>query len=111
MAIWTASSDPRPKEGKLRSVCARIIASPWFASALLAAALVWECIVLCLRASRRPFWYDELLTLHVSSLRSFSLVWSALYSGVDGMPPGYYLMVQLARKIPGNLHLLLRFPS
>ena len=63
------------------------------------------------QASRKPFWYDELLTFHVSSLHPFSLLWRALQAGVDGMPLGYYVFVQLARILPGDPHVTLRLPS
>jgi hypothetical protein len=58
--------------------------SPRFASALLVTALIWEFSILLLKASSRLFWYDELLTLHVSNLHPFSLLWKALQAGVDG---------------------------
>lgn len=91
--------------------CAHVAASPRFASALLLSVVAWEFVVLLLRASGKPFWYDELLTFHISSLRPFSLLWSALQTGVDGMPPGYYALVQLARVIPGDPRVTLRLPS
>jgi hypothetical protein len=73
--------------------------------------LIWEFSILLLKASSRLFWYDELLTLHVSNLHPFSLLWKALQAGVDGMPPGYYGLVQLARILPGDPHVTLRLPS
>jgi uncharacterized membrane protein len=85
--------------------------SPRFASALLVTVLIWEFSILFLKASSRLFWYDELLTLHVSNLHPFSLLWRALQAGVDGMPPGYYVLVQLARLLPGDPHVTLRLPS
>ena len=85
--------------------------SPRFASALLVTVLLWEFSILFLKASSRLFWYDELLTFHVSNLHPFSLLWRALQAGVDGMPPGYYVLVQLARILPGDPHVTLRLPS
>ncbi len=92
-------------------VCARVMKSPQFASTLLVAVLVWEFGVLFFEASRKLFSYDELLTFHVSSLQPFSLFWSALKAGVDGMPLGYYLLVRVARILPGDPHVTLRLPS
>src|SRR5262249_26331675 len=82
-----------------------------FAPALLATVLVWEFGVLLFEASRKRFWYDELLTFNVSSLEPFSFFWRALKAGVDGMPPTYYLLVRISRMIPGHPQVTLRLPS
>ncbi len=91
--------------------CAQVVASPRFASALLLSIVAWEFVVLLFKARRKLFWYDELVTFHVSSLQPISLLWSALKTGVDAMPPGYYVIVQLARMFPGDPHVTLRLPS
>jgi hypothetical protein len=97
--------------GRAGYAYARVMRSPLFASALLVTVLIWEFGVLFLKASRKLFWYDELLTFHVSNLHPFSLLWRALQAGVDGMPPGYYILVQLARRLPGDPLVTLRLPS
>jgi hypothetical protein len=93
------------------SAYARVFASSWFAPALLILAVSWEIGTLFLQASRKLFWYDELVTFHVSGLQPFSLLWRALDAGADGMPPGYYLIVRLARLFPGDPLVTLRLPS
>ena len=93
------------------STCAPIVASRRFASALLLSILAWELVVLLFKASARLFWCDELFTFHVSNLQPFSLLWSALRAGADGMSPGYYAIVRLARMLPGDPHVTLRLPS
>lgn len=90
---------------------ARVMRSPLFTSGLLVTVLMLEFSVLLLQAARKPFWYDELLTFHVSNLHPFSLLWRALQAGVDGMPPGYYVLVQLASRLPGDPLVTLRLPS
>jgi len=85
--------------------------SPWFVTVLFVAVVVWELAVLVLKAGRQRFWYDELFTLHVSSLQPFSRLRRALQEGVDAIPLGYYLLVRLARIFPGDPHLTLRLPS
>lgn len=95
----------------IREVCARLIQSPQFVPALLAAILVWEFGDLLFEASKKLFWYDELLTFHVSGLQPFSVFWSALKAGADGMPLGYYLLIRLARMLPGDPLVTLRLPS
>ena len=85
--------------------------SPLFAPIILASVVVWEFGILLLEASRKPLWYDELITLHVSALHPFSLLWRALEAGADGMPPCYYVIVRLARMLPADPHVTLRVPS
>jgi len=97
--------------GRAGNACARVTASPRFAWALLAIVVVWEFGVLSFKASRKLLGYDELLTLHISTLQPFSLVWRALQAGADGMPPGYYLLVRLATIFPGDPRVTLRLPS
>ncbi len=60
-----------------------LITSPRFAPALLITVLVSAFGALLFEAIRKPLWYDELLTFHVSGLQPFSLFWSALKAGVD----------------------------
>jgi hypothetical protein len=91
--------------------CARAMTSRQFTPALLVAILVCELGLLLFWADKKLFWYDELLTFHVSSLQPFSLFWRALQAGVDGMPLGYYLLVRVARILPGDPLITLRLPS
>lgn len=91
--------------------CAGVVESPRFASAALLVVVASELVVLLSKASRKPFWYDELIAFDVSSLRPFSLLWSALQAGADSTPPGYYILVQLARTLPGDPHVIFRLPS
>lgn len=88
-----------------------VTASPLFGPLLLVSIVGWESGVLLLKASTRPFWYDELLTFYLSGLHPFSVFWRALLAGVDAMPPGYYLIVRLVRMVPGNPLVTLRLPS
>ena len=93
------------------NVLIRTMASPLFNPLLLAAILCYEFVVLLALAHGKHLWYDELLTLDVSSLHPFSHLLQALMAGVDGMSPGYYLMVGLARMLPGSPEVTLRLPS
>ncbi len=70
-----------------------------------------EICSLIARAGRTHFWYDELLTLHVSALQPFTVLLSALHAGADGMPPAYYVIVRLARLLPLDSQITLRLPS
>jgi hypothetical protein len=97
--------------GNPASVFARISSSPRFEHIALLSILAWVSVALILEARAKLFWYDELLTFHVSGLQPFSLLWKALLAGADGMPPGFYLIIRLARMIPGDPHVILRLPS
>jgi hypothetical protein len=89
----------------------RVVTSRRLASTVLVSVLVWEFAVLLLQASRNRFWSDELLTFHVSNIHPFSRLWRALYAGIDGMTPGYYVMAKLGRMLPGDPLVTLRLPS
>jgi hypothetical protein len=103
--------EPSDQAGRAGYVYARAVTSPRFVPSILLVVLTWEFFVLCVKATRRPFWFDELLTFHISSLRPLALLWSAIRSGVDGMPPGYYALVLIGSKLPGDPHITLRLPS
>jgi hypothetical protein len=97
--------------GRVGSAGARVMASPRLAPILLLAVLVWEFGLLILQASQKRFWYDELLTLHISGLQPLSAVWRALKAGVDAMTLGYYLFIRAARLVRADPHIALRLPS
>ncbi len=111
MEAVKASPERSALADRARDACARLIQSPQFAPVLLAAILVWEFGDLLFEAGKRLFWYDELLTFHVSGLQPFSVFWSALKAGADGMPLGYYLLIRLVRMLPGDPLVTLRLPS
>jgi len=88
-----------------------MLKSPRFAGLVLISLLGCETLLLLLKSNRKLLWYDELFTFHISGLHPFSQLWSALQAGVDGIPPLYYAIVQLARTLPGDPEILLRLPS
>lgn len=88
-----------------------IIAQRVFVPGLLAVMLVWEFGALLFEARRTPFWNDELFTFYVSGLQPFALCLRALKVGADAMPLGYYLIVRVARLVPGEVLITLRLPS
>ena len=87
--VWGASQTPSTAAAATardsRASAGVAITSRW-ATAVMAAVVLWEAAALFIRAGRVPLWYDELLTYHVSALHPFSAVWHALNEGVDGMP-------------------------
>src|SRR5579863_8830728 len=82
-----------------------------YSSILLVIILLSETGILLFKASTRPFWYDEIITSNMSALQPFSTLLKALQTGADGMTPGYYLMVQMARMLPLDPHVGIRVPS
>jgi hypothetical protein len=92
------------------SARARLV-SPRFAATLLLLVMLWEFLALLSKASTKNFWCDELITLHILALQSFSRVWGALLAGADGASPGYYLIMRLARMLPGDPFVTFRLPS
>src|SRR5215471_9462846 len=89
----------------------RIMTSAQFAWVLLPLLVLWEGGVLVQLAARKLFWYDELLTLHFSTLQPFSRFLQALQAGTDGMPAGYYFIVRLVNLWSGDPRFTLRLPS
>lgn len=59
----------------------------------------------------KAFWLDELITIHVSSLRSSSAIWKALLAGADGMPLFYHWLTGQMSLLPLDPHIAFRLPS
>jgi uncharacterized membrane protein len=55
--------------------------------------------------------FDEILTLAVSSQSIVSGIWTALSRSVDGQPPMFYLIERAFTGILGNTQVALRLPS
>jgi hypothetical protein len=62
-------------------------------------------------SARFLFWHDELFTYYIATLPSFSQVWSALSTGQEQIPPGYYAIVRGSLGIFGDNSIALRLPS
>jgi Dolichyl-phosphate-mannose-protein mannosyltransferase len=71
--------------------------------------LYWICAGS--RAISRPFWYDELLTWHVSRLPTIAGIWSLLHVPVDQQLPLCYLAVRLSQAAFGYGSLATRLPA
>ncbi len=88
-----------------------VIADGRFAPLFLTLLFSVETVILLLKANKRLMWYDELVTLHVSSIGPFSELLKALSAGADSMTPFYYLMVRLGKLIPADPHITMRVAS
>jgi hypothetical protein len=67
--------------------------------------------VAAVQAGVRPFWNDELFTVHLLGLPSLARLWDALASGVDLVPPLYHLILRGLEPVIGAGPLALRLPS
>jgi 4-amino-4-deoxy-L-arabinose transferase-like glycosyltransferase len=61
------------------------------------------------KACVSPLWFDELFTLFVSRLSSFSELWKAMPA--DGQPPLQYLLSHLSMALLGQTEFALRLPE
>lgn len=64
-----------------------------------------------LHSASKGFWFDEILTIVVSSQTHISGMWDLLKHGVDGHPLGFYLIEHAMLRLGGNERLVLRLPS
>ncbi|MGC2112120.1 MAG: glycosyltransferase family 39 protein [Candidatus Korobacteraceae bacterium] len=80
-----------------------------FAAAILLAVFYLATSVYI--ASQRLFWFDELFTLHIARLASWSMIWTALGHGADALPPAYYIVVKVFDSLFGPGDVAARLPS
>ena len=62
-------------------------------------------------AAGKPFWYDEVLTLAVTSQGSWKGIVAALHAPIDGQPPLFYIVERLASGLIRNQQIAYRLPS
>ena|SRR5437762_10022732 len=65
----------------------------------------------CYRASRKLFWFDELLTMHVSHQPDLASVWRALMQGADLNPPILYGLTRFSELLFGAGQIGSRLPA
>jgi hypothetical protein len=63
------------------------------------------------RTISKSFWFDEILTIFVSSQAHVSTMWDLLMHGVDTHPLGLYVIEHVMGKFGGNGRLAYRLPS
>jgi hypothetical protein len=64
-----------------------------------------------LKASRKCFWFDELFTVYLCRLSSFTNTWTAVTHGSDFNPPFFYLLIRGAQKLFGGGLIATRLPA
>jgi hypothetical protein len=78
---------------------------------LMACLVVYAIVRSVAAAAGKPFWYDELLTLAVSSLSGWEARLTALKLPLDGQPPLFYSIEHLLRGLLQNEQVAMRLPS
>jgi hypothetical protein len=78
---------------------------------LLASYSVITLVITFGVAVRRPTWFDEIFTIRLSSLSSFSELSAALGAGIDAQPPLSYMATHALFSVGGNSVLVSRIPS
>ena len=64
-----------------------------------------------LRASHKPFWFDELFTVYLCRLPTFHATWAAVLHGCDLNPPLFYLLTRASEHLLGEGPVATRIPS
>jgi hypothetical protein len=62
-------------------------------------------------ATTSGLWFDEIITSCVAAQPSMKAVWGALSTGVDGQPPGFYVVERAAAALVGKKEIAMRLPS
>lgn len=81
------------------------------AAVLLSGLLTVGVATDLLRASRRPFWYDEICTIAIVTQGAPSRIWRALATAADTNPPLFYLLERAAQPLAADPHVSYRVPS
>ena len=71
--------------------------------------LYWICAGL--RASNKPFWFDEIVTWHVARLPTLGAIWAVLHTGADQQMLLPYLGVRAAHALFGPGYVPTRLPA
>ncbi|MFN7939207.1 MAG: glycosyltransferase family 39 protein [Bryobacteraceae bacterium] len=79
----------------------------------LALGLVLALIAFTLigQAARKPFWFDEILTLSIARLPISQEMWTAMNAGFEFNPPVLYLATHAANALFGEGHITTRLPQ
>jgi hypothetical protein len=81
------------------------------ATLLVTLMLLYVAAVSVIKASNRPFWFDEIFTVTIARLPSMDHVWRALSTTTDANPPGFYIAERLLAPLVANERLAFRLAS
>jgi 4-amino-4-deoxy-L-arabinose transferase-like glycosyltransferase len=77
----------------------------------LAAGVTLYLLAVGSLAARAPLWNDELYTWYFAQLPTMGDVWDELSTGVEQIPPFYYVVTRTSLALFGDNPLALRIPS
>jgi hypothetical protein len=80
-------------------------------TALAAGAVALYALAAGSLAVRAPLWNDELYTWYFAQLPTLGDVWDELSTGVEQVPPAYYVLERTSLWLFGDSQLALRIPS
>ena len=80
----------------------------WIVAALLASFFLSASAYI---ATKRLFWFDEILTVIVARLPDLATVWKALGDYVDGAPIVYHILARAAYNLSGQWDVSIRLLS
>src|SRR5215470_13983930 len=63
------------------------------------------------RASRKLFWFDELLTVYAARLETVESLWKGLMAGIDFNPPLFHIVTRLSERVLGESTIGARLPE
>ncbi len=78
---------------------------------LMVALVLYVIVRGVVAAATKPFWFDELITLTLSSLPSMKQTLGALSRALDSPPPGFYVIQRNAVGLLRNKQIALRLAS
>lgn len=78
---------------------------------LLCLLLVYVAIRSLAAAATNGFWFDEIITASLAGQPNMKAVWGALSTGVDGQPPGFYVVERAAGVLVAKKEIAMRLPS
>jgi hypothetical protein len=108
----TKSSTSTVQPGRLDKIRAYCAASEdEIAQALLIVLVPVVILESIFRSVSKGLWFDEILTKFVSGQPNVSGIWNLLTHGVDGHPPGIYLIEHFVGRLGGNERIVFRLPS
>src|SRR6266851_2535093 len=80
-----------------------------YAGMALVSAVYFADILL--KASRKCFWFDELVTTYLCRLHDFKSTWTAVLHGADFNPPLLYLLTRTAQGLFREGLIATRLPA
>ena len=96
---------PEADQSRFQAPPAKVI--HWLMGMLVVYVIVRSIVA----ATTKPFWFDEFLTLTVSSLPNLKAVWGALSRGLDSPPPVFYVVEREFIGLLQNKQIALRLAS